>query len=188
MELSATDSRTSAARNCHGYRLLPVFGATTPELRQRVCAFWLHEGALHDAATAARRVHQLACMAENAAGEVVGVATVYAATERRSGQRFYFYRTFMRKQDRGSRLPRSMLRLTYDSLRARHFPHRPRGVVIAAENPKLARRAARRELEKLGWDYFGLNPRGQHTWVKGFTPGRGDSDRGVACMPSGGAP
>lgn len=158
----------AAVQYFRDYRLRPVLGALTPELQERVCAFWLREGALPDAAMAARRVRQVVYVVENAAAEIAGVSTAYIAVAPRLGRRFYFYRTFMREQDRRPRLPRLVLQLTYELLRERRPANGPLGMMIAGENPKLARRGTHRLLEKLGWEYLGLNPRGQPTWIKLF--------------------
>ena len=52
---------------------------------------------------------ELVYVMENAAGEIAGVSTAYAAVAPRLGQRFYFYRTFVRSTDRAPNLPQRML-------------------------------------------------------------------------------
>lgn len=150
------------------YWLLPVLNSITPELRERVCTFWLKEHALPSRAAAERRTSELVYVVENAVREIVGVSTAYVAVAPRLGKSFYFYRTFVRREDRTPRLWQYVLQATWALLYARTTHGTVFGVIAAAENPKFARPGTRREFQKLGWDYLGTNPRGQHTWIKPF--------------------
>lgn len=150
------------------YRLLPVWGAVTPAIAEPVCTFWLNERALPDRITAERRACELVYLLETAAGDLAGVTTAYTAIAPRLGRPFYFYRTFVTRPHRTPRLPQFMLQISYDLLRARRTGDGPRGVMVSAENPKLARRGIRRDFDRLGWQYLGLNPRGQPTWIRPF--------------------
>jgi hypothetical protein len=139
-------------------------------LRAELSAFWVSHGAIIDAAEAQRRAGEVVCIARNAAGDIVAVNSAYAADFRAAGDRHYFYRQFVRSQDRRLGLSVAMLRQAVDSLRAEHRAGDPaKGIVLVAENPKLSRKSGRRLLAWLGWTYLGKGPRGFDLWQIDFS-------------------
>jgi len=159
----------------HGHRLRRVHGRLDLPTAQAIIGLWLSQRVL-SAAEAERRVHEVVYAAFNPAGELVGVNTVYLANRPDDGRRYWFYRTFLRPDARGApALPRSMLALTIDYLRAeaRRSAAAPAGLMIVTENPKLMQRAARAVLHGLGLQPLGKDPRGRDVWCllfDGSTP------------------
>ena len=142
-------------------------------LRAELVAFWTQHGAIPDPAEARRRADEVVCIARNGGGEIVAVNTAYVADFRAPGQSYYFYRQFARPQDRVLGLGVALLREAVAALRAQHRPGDPvKGMIMVAENPKLARKSGHRLLGRLGWTYAGKGPRGFDLWQIDFNAPR----------------
>ncbi|HEX3537956.1 MAG TPA: hypothetical protein VHU15_14450 [Stellaceae bacterium] len=151
------------------YRIDPVFGTITPQLRGELVQFWLDEGALPDANAAWARTDEVVCIARDPARAIASVNTVYLAPLQGPDDLHYFYRMFTRPQDRLLELTTGMVRVCRESLEASRLRDpRARGVVIVAENPKLQGPAGHRLLSSKGWVHLGKNPRGFDVWRKLF--------------------
>lgn len=150
------------------YRLVPVWQTVTPELATRVIDFWLREGALPDRTRAEGRIAELAYVIEKEDG-IAGVSTAHAGPAPKFGGVYYFYRMFIRPGDRVHGLAQNVTLATARLLESRAAAGGPAGVLVAAENPKLASRALmQRLLGRHGWSYAGLNRIGQPTWEYRF--------------------
>jgi len=144
-----------------GYRLVPVYGRMTPELRAEVAAMWLDARVLPPD-EARRRAGEVVFAIRNPAGELAGVNTAMAWEVPGGSGAWYFYRTFVRSRDRGvSGLPTAALRATVALLRDHPHPAAPRGVVVVLENPKLAGRGAMRRMRHLGFHLIGRDQEGR---------------------------
>ena len=151
------------------YSISSVYSLVSEELRREVAAFWLGNGAIPNPDEARRRADELVCMARNGAGEIVGVNTAYVASLRTAADRYYFYRMFIRPQDRHLHLVKALMRAAVEVLRARcHAEPGIRGVALVAENPKLRRAGVRRLLTHDGWRREGTDPRGLDIWMVEF--------------------
>ncbi len=151
------------------YSIATVYGLVSEELRHEAAAFWLHNGAIGNPDEARRRADELVCVARNRAGEIVGVNTAYVSSLRTAEDRYYFFRMFIRPQDRHLHLCNAMMRAAAGTLRERrHAEPAIRGVVLVAENPKLMRASARRFLTYLGWRQEGKDSRGLDIWTVEF--------------------
>lgn len=155
------------------YSISPVFGRVSEELRREVGAFWLGHGAIANDDEARRRADELVCVARNRAGEIVGVNTAYVSGLGAAKDRYFFYRMFVRPQDRHLHLSRAMVRAAVGALREGRDPGAAiRGVALVTENRKLMRAGGRRLLAHLGWQQAGTDPRGQDLWTVEFDPPR----------------
>lgn len=148
-----------------GYRIETVYGKLTQPQRQEIIRFWLKHRAIPSLEAARRRVGQVIDVLRNAEGEIVGLNSVYPATYRSPGERYLFYRLYIRPQDRKPGLARRATRHVVEALLAR--PElRPgiKGLIAVTENPKLSREAARRQLQRIGFEYDGRGPKGFDIW------------------------
>jgi hypothetical protein len=156
---------------CGEYRLKNVYGRVTPALAAEIEALWTSTGAIPPA-EAARRTNEVAFVVRDAAGKLVGVNTVYVMDFLRQGEPYYFYRAFVRADDRRSfGVQPALVRET--RLFLAQYPGtggapKPRGMVIVAENAKVGREGVRRRLERMGWHYFGKGPRGFDVYYINF--------------------
>lgn len=146
------------------YSISSVSGPVSEELRSEAAAFWLRNGAIPNSDEARRRADELVCVARNAAGEIVGVNTAYVSTFRSADDRYYFYRMFLRPQDRHLHLACELVRASVDALRDRRVEPAVQGIVLVTENKKLMRASGRRILTHLGWHPAGTDPRGLDVW------------------------
>jgi hypothetical protein len=150
-------------------RIFWVHGTTTPEVRERIALFWLDNNAIRDTAEADRRAQEVGCIVVNAAAEIIGVNTVYRGSLVKDGPRYWFYRTFVRPGSRSPGLSSAVFRFTAKKLAAApRDAEAPQGIVVVAENPKLARPGGRRRLERLGLQSRGVGPLGNEIWVLDF--------------------
>lgn len=152
-----------------GYRIETVYGKLTQPLRQEIIRFWLAHRALPNLEAARRRLGQVIDVLRNAQGEIVGVNSVYPAAYREPGRRYLFYRLFIRPQDRRPGLARRATRHVLEALLA-HPELRPgvKGLIVVTENPKLSREGARRQLQRIGFEYDGRGPKGFDIWRADF--------------------
>lgn len=152
------------------YAIGSVYGGISEALAAELVAFWRDNAAIGDPSEAARRVAEVVCIARNAAGEIVGVNSVYVGAFGHPDQLYYFYRMFVRERDRVRGLGARMTTAAVACLRdfAARRGARVRGVVLVTENPKLMQRGARGLLTRLGWAYAGRGPLGRDVWKIDF--------------------
>lgn len=158
----------------NGYRLVPVYQNVGPVARQAIIRLWTSNNILPPH-VAEERAKQVLFMIIGPQDDLVGVNTVYIGDFSRAGWRpvpsgsFYFYRMFIRVQNRIPRLSFKTLDLTYDYLSALpSAASRPQGLVLVTENPKLMKPGAQRMLQKMGWTPIGKNELGQITMKRDF--------------------
>ncbi|MEO8485963.1 MAG: hypothetical protein ABI585_06440 [Betaproteobacteria bacterium] len=151
-----------------GYRFEPVYGRVAPALRQEIVALWLAAGVLPED-EARRRVDEVVIAIRNPAGELAGVNTAYVRGVTGGSGSWYFYRTFVRPEDRGvPGVVSGALRVAIETLRAYPHPEHPRGVVAVIENPKLANRGPMRRMDRLGLHRIGQDAAGRDVWCIKF--------------------
>jgi hypothetical protein len=156
------------ANTLENYRFEAVFPAPPAQVADEVVAFWLREHALPSEAAARQRVAQLVYVIRAQDGEIAGVSTAYTGQAPKLGGAYYFYRMFIRPQDRVPIMMRRVTEMTFDVLRERTPAGGPQGVVAVAENQKLRRPAAERQFERAGWHKVGLDARQQPVWLRRF--------------------
>lgn len=153
-----------------GYRIETVYGRLTQPQRQEIIRFWMQQRVIPSLEAARRRVGQVIDVLRNAEGEIVGLNSVYPAAYRSRDQRYLFYRLYIRPADRKPGLARRATRHVVEALLA-HPELRPgiKGLIAVTENPKLSREAARRQLQRIGFEYDGRGPKGYDIWRIDFS-------------------
>lgn len=148
-----------------GYRVETVYGRLTKELAAEIIRFWLQQRVLPSPQIARKRVNQVVDVMRNTEGEIVGLNSVYMAAYRSPQDRYLFYRLFIRSQDRRPGLARYATAHVAQALKSRP-DLRPgiKGLIVVTENPKLTREAARRQLQRIGFEYDGRGPKGRDIW------------------------
>jgi len=146
------------------YSIRVVHGAVNPDLSNEIADFWLMNQAITDPHEAARRVDDVICVARNTADEIVGINSIYVSALNQPSQRYYFYRIFLRKQDRVLGLAARMRCMCVDYLRVHSVGSDISGVAMVTENPKLMKNAAQRMLARAGWQHVGRGPLGRDVW------------------------
>lgn len=161
-------------RYTHGqYTLDFVYQRLQAEERNQVIKLWVSSGVL-PLSEAESRVDQVVMTIRNEKGELVGVNTAYIQDFQHAGNPYYFYRIFIREQDRGSSLRSKATELARRLLRDyRYDSPKPLGVVIVTENRKYERPGAVRLLQRQGWHYLGKGPRGFNVWYENFDGSEG---------------
>lgn len=152
-----------------GYRVETVYGRLTKELAQEIVQFWLQQRVLPNIQTARRRVSQVIDVLRNMEGQIVGLNSVYVGAYRSPQDRYLFYRLFIRPQDRRPGLARYATEHVAEALKS-HPEYRQgiKGLIAVTENPKLTREAARRQLQRIGFEYDGRGPKGLDVWRMDF--------------------
>ena len=158
----------SQTRSCQDYALQSVYGAMTPELSREIIAFWSSNHAIGDPIEAERRVAEVVCVARNPEGEIAGVNSVYEGTLGEPPRPYYFYRLFIRKQDRVLGLAGRMRVICSDRLRSEAATSGVLGIALVTENAKLMTVALRRLLHRSGWQYLGREALGRDVWKIDF--------------------
>jgi len=151
------------------YSFRNVYHNLDPATRQEIIDLWTGEGVV-SAEAARKRVDEVVFTIRNPAGQLAGVTTVYVDNFVTRDNPYYFMRAFIRSRDR----VRWGL-LQFVSGKAIEFlKHhgdaalRPKGMIALVENRKGWRVGARRYLERNGWSYLGIGPRGNHVWYINF--------------------
>jgi hypothetical protein len=117
-----------------------------------------------------QRSRQVFYVARNPAGELVGISSVYVADFRKAGDPHYFYRTFVRPEDRNYFLMVHMWQRTGECLRAEYAPGKPRGLVIVAENPLFQHPKVQTRMRQEGYRQVGKDGRGCDDWYLTLAP------------------
>jgi len=153
-----------------GYSVETVYGRLNKELAQEIVKFWMQQRVLPNIETARKRVRQVIDVIRNDAGEIVGLNSVYVAPYRNKADNYLFYRLYIRPKDRRPGLARNATEHLVETVRA-HPELRPgiKGLVAVTENPKLTREAARRQLQRIGFEYDGRGPKGLDVWRIDFS-------------------
>ena len=137
-----------------------------------VLQFWEREGALATDAKPQERLRQVVLDARDADGRVAGVSTAVPITLPRLGQPTYYFRCFIGKNWRKSRLVLHLLRRTYDALedfaRQHNFPCV--GVVLELENTRFGEvlQQAQWPATAKGFVFIGKSQRGLDLRVRYF--------------------
>ncbi len=147
-----------------------VFGQLTAEVRAELVKFWLVNDAVRDQREAWRRTFDVACIALNPEGEIVGVSSIYIDRLLPAGPTYWFYRTFIRSDSRVLGLNPLIFNAGFDQLAQMHQaePASPSGVVVVTENPKLESRGGVRIFQRNGLERLGTDHHGQSVWCKSF--------------------
>jgi hypothetical protein len=126
-----------------------------------VLQFWEREGALTNDIKAKERLREVVLDARDADGRVAGVCTVMPMTLPRLAQPLYYYRCFIGKDWRKTRLVFGLLVKAFDVLeeyaRAHEFPCI--GVVLELENSRFGATLRAPVWQSTGFIYVGRSGR-----------------------------
>jgi len=124
------------------FTFVPHWKIENSENDESVLAFWKREGALNNDAQANERLRQVVLDARDENGEIAGVCTAVAMSHPRLGQPVYYYRCFVGKAWRKSRLLMFMAAQAFNALEeyaaANDYPCI--GVIIELENDRFAKK------------------------------------------------
>lgn len=149
------------------YLLEPAFPPSDMQ-RQRAIAMWMQEGVFPDIAHATARSLQLVMLLNREDGALAGVCTVADVFAPMAQSRVWMYRTFVRPGDRGSLAAFAVLNEAFELLEKNTPQGGPCGVFLNTENLRLKGRGVEARFARMGWQYTGINPRGQATWLRRF--------------------
>lgn len=159
------------------HQIFWVWQQVTPDLRQALIRFWRENTAIQDTFDAWRRTFEVACVALDPQGQIVGVSSVYGAYG--SGSPYWFYRTFIRQDCREVGLAPRIFTCTHQQLAQAYAGEAdgPVGMMVVSENPKLETPAGIRVSQRAGLSHLGYNEQGQSVWHLLFKPSaqRGDA-------------
>jgi len=135
--------------------------------------FWLAEGAFSDDAQISLRLPQVICLARDG-DRVAGVCTAMTVTPPTFGQPMYYFRVFIGKSWRSTRLVGTMWLRARDILehfaRANDFPCI--GILVELENAGFREKGRRPVWPGLDLTYIGRSPRGLETRIHYFRGAR----------------
>ncbi|MBS0437853.1 MAG: hypothetical protein JSS33_00430 [Proteobacteria bacterium] len=141
-----------------------------PDDAEAVLAFWKRENAINDEASAKKRLGEIVLHARDATGAIAGVSTAVPITLPRLGQPTYYFRCFVGKDWRKSRLVLQLLRRTCETLeafaRTHNFPCI--GVILEMENARFGEALQRAWWPSTGFVFIGKSQRGLDLRVRYF--------------------
>lgn len=137
-------------------------------------AFWLREGALNDERHARQRLDQVVLLARDAEEQVAGVCTAVAQTPPEIGQPLYYYRSFIGRDWRQTRLVYNLIRhartLLENYARANGWPCI--GMLLELENRRFGEKGRMPVWPHLDLTYIGKSQRGFELRVHYFKGAR----------------
>jgi hypothetical protein len=160
-----TDAATAAQ-----FTFVEHWQTENAENAEAVLEFWRRENAISDEASAKKRLSEVVLHACDRNGTIAGVATAVKITLPRLGQPTYYFRCFIGKDWRKSRLVMQLLRRTGEVLetyaRAHDFPCI--GVILEMENKRFGETLKRAWWPSTGYVFIGKSQRGLDLRVKYF--------------------
>ena len=160
----------AGAAPCAAYGLVPVYRDVSLDQRSEAVCLWIRQRAIVESCLADRRSHELVALARSPAGELAGTATASLGRRTPDGRNVYNLRLYVAPPHRIPGLARRLTLTSLEVLRNDGLAHPAAGVRLIAENPKLARPAARRQLARLGFAPKGQDRSGQDHWFLAFDP------------------
>ena len=153
-----------------GFRFVPHWQIESSENDDAVLQFWEREGALANDVKSRERLRQVVLDARDADGRVAGVSTAVPMTLSRLGQPTYYFRCFVGKDWRKTRLVLHLLNRTCDVLEdfARRHDFPCIGVVLELENTRFGEALKRAWWPNTGFVFIGKSQRGLDLRVKYF--------------------
>ncbi|MGA7296127.1 MAG: hypothetical protein WBW92_01285 [Rhodanobacteraceae bacterium] len=162
--------KAAAAQSRPAFRLTTVWPEITTQDAEDLLAFWKREGAIPDESQARARLKQVVMLARDADGEIAGVCTSLPMTPPQLGQPVFFWRAFVGKQWRHTRLIFNLLTRSFSALEdyacGNDYPCI--GVLLELENSRFREVFQRAEWRKTHFVYIGKSPRGLDVRVRYF--------------------
>ena len=140
----------------------------------KVVEFWKSEGALASDVKPEERLRQVILRAETADGEVAAVSTAIPMTLPRLGQPMYYFRCFVGKKWRSSRLVLRVLSRSSEILEAYAREHKFPciGVLLELENARFAQKLQQPIWPATKFVYIGKSQRNLDLRVRYFKGAR----------------
>ena len=139
-----------------------------------VLEFWRRENALGDEVQAQQRLREVVLHAVNDTGDIAGVCTAIPITLPRLGQPMYYYRCFIGKDWRKTRLVFRLLIRAFEVLEdhARNNAYPCIGVVMELENSRFGKALRAPVWPSTGFVYIGKSQRKLELRVRYFRGAR----------------
>ena len=157
-----------------GFQFVTHWKTENTDHDDAILAFWKSEGAMPEEARAKERLKQIVLHARDASGAVAGVCTVVPIQHPRLGQPMYYYRCFIGKAWRKTRLVFTMLIRAFDTLEAdareNDFPCI--GMVLELENARFGKTLRSPVWQSTGFIYIGISQRNLDLRVRYFRGAR----------------
>ena len=146
----------------HAYKTITDWQQLDAADGEAIRAFWLREQANVEGDVATHRLAQVVAHVVDESGELAAVATVEPKILPRLGQPMYYYRCFVGKTWRSSKLVRPLLRHTQKVLEryARKHDFPCIGILLELENEGFADTLRWAHWSGVGFSYIGVSPRG----------------------------
>jgi hypothetical protein len=152
------------------FRYVAHWQTDLPDEAQAVLAFWKNESAIGDETQAKQRLNEIVLHARDESDEIAGVCTAVATTLPRLGQPMYYYRCFIGKKWRTTRLVVLLLKRSIELLEGyasrNNFPCI--GIVIELENTRFAENGRDPVWRDIDFTYIGKSQRGHDLRVRYF--------------------
>lgn len=147
-----------------------AYGATTPDIRRQLQQFWIANGGITDSSEAWRRSFEVGCIAVDAGGKIAGVSSFYMDRLLPAGPMYWMYRTFVRPENRRTRLAIDIFKVSVAQLThyALHERGAPVGVAAIIENPALELPGPVAHMQQLGLERLGADQQGRSVWRRNF--------------------
>ena len=133
-----------------------VFGQSSQIFRKKLVEFWIKNKAIDSEAMAWRRAFEVACLAINKSGDIIGVASVYPDTLPGETSSLWFYRTFIEPKSIVTSVANGLLGSLFEEtiqglLKLSHEAGAPQGLAIVIENQKLNQEGKQKFFEDKGF-------------------------------------
>ena len=146
----------------HSYQTITDWQRLDAETGDAIRAFWLREQANVAGDEATRRLAEVVAHVVDEQGRRAAVAPATPKVLPRLGQPLYYYRCFVGKAWRASKLVRPLLRHTQKILEAyaREHDYPCIGILLELENEGFADTLRWAHWSGVGFSYIGISPRG----------------------------
>jgi hypothetical protein len=156
------------------FELISHWKVDQSEHHAALTAFWKAEGALANDEQAKERLPQVVLHARDSTGAIAGVCTAVPLTHPRMAQPLYYYRCFVGKAWRKSRLVFTMLIRAFDVLEAhaRENDYPCIGVILELENTRFGVTLRAPVWPSTGFIYIGKSQRNLDLRIRYFRGAR----------------
>lgn len=146
----------------HDYQTITDWQQLDPATGEVIRQFWLREEANVAGDAATRRLAEVVAHIVDESGELAAVATAVPKILPRLGQPMYYYRCFVGKAWRSSKLVRPLLQHTKKVLEqyARAHGYPCIGILLELENQGFAHTLRWARWPSVDFSYIGVSPRG----------------------------
>jgi len=133
-----------------------VFGQSSSQFRKKLVEFWTNNKAIESEAKAWQRTFEVACLAVNKTGDIIGVTSVYADSLTGESSSLWFYRTFIEPKSIVTSVANGLLGSLFDEtmqglLKLSPEKGAPQGLAIVIENQKLNQGGKQKFFENKGF-------------------------------------